>query len=152
MAQKKTFLVFLVFLVVIYVFLIPKSQKYSGPQWRDDPMIEGKPAISVKFYPNPLRLSGKEEVTVYIEDAFGNVSKIIPSTIFINEAIRALPAPTEIGDNDKDGRPDLMVKFPREEIIGLFKDRQLPADFVVEVSWSGEIGGRVIGRDTIRVI
>jgi parallel beta-helix repeat protein len=76
-------------------------------------------ATTVDFDPDTLNLKSKGSVvTVYIELPEGyDVSQIDVSSIMLNGTVPALAKPTEIGDSDGDGIPDLMVKFDRAEVI-----------------------------------
>jgi hypothetical protein len=78
-------------------------------------------SYDIEFNPNKLntRSSGKW-VTLYIEAPEGHdASEIDVSSLRIQNSISAETNPTEIGDNDNDGVPDLMVKFDRQKLIEL---------------------------------
>ncbi len=68
--------------------------------------------------PDTLNLKSKGKwVTVYIELSEGfDVEDIDIDTLEL-EGIPAEDSPTEIGDYDDDGIPDLMVKFDRKALI-----------------------------------
>jgi len=68
--------------------------------------------------PNTLNLKDKGKfVTTYIELPEGyEINQIDISSILLNKLISALLKPTEIGDYDSDGIPDLMVKFDKSEV------------------------------------
>lgn len=109
-------------------------------------------AITVDFDPDTLNLESKGKwVTVYIELPEGyDVNKIDVSSILLNDTVRAIVKPTEIGDYDDDGIPDLMVKFNRSSVIELIsKD-----DDKVTLTVSGKFTDGVIftGEDTIKVV
>lgn len=74
---------------------------------------------TIDIDPNTLNLYSKGRwITVYIELPENyNVSDINASTVKLNGKIPAESHPTEIGDHDTDGIPDLMVKFDRQELI-----------------------------------
>jgi len=102
------------------------------------------------FDPNTLNLRSRGKyVTAYIELPTGyDVAQIDVSSISLNGTVPALTKPTEIGDYDKDGIPDLMVKFDRSAVIALLT----PGDQAA-VTIAGEVGGIAFeGTDTIRVI
>jgi hypothetical protein len=107
-------------------------------------------AAKVDFDPDVLNLkSTGNYVTVYIElpDSF-DVGQIDVSSIQLNGTVPALVKPTQIGDYDTDGIPDLMVKFDRVAVKSLLT----PGD-QVEVTITGEVAGLPFaGTDTIRVI
>ena len=67
----------------------------------------------------------------------------------LNGIVPALAYPTDVGDYDSDGVPDLMVKFDRSNA----QDMLEPGD-EVEVTVSGQLtnGTTFEGTDTIRVI
>jgi len=74
---------------------------------------------TIDIKPETLNLKSKgQPITCYIELPEGqDVSNIIVDTICLNETIPAESHPTEIGDYDEDGIPDLMVKFNRSDVI-----------------------------------
>ncbi len=69
--------------------------------------------------------------------------------MLLSDLIPAELKPTEIGDYDHDGIPDLMVKFDRQAVINI-----LPIGDSVEIIISGRLtdGTPFEGTDTIRVI
>ena len=88
-------------------------------------------------------------VTVYIELPSGhNVADISISSLLLNGTIHAEAWPYCIGDYDKDGISDLMVKFNRSDVINL-----LPNGDNVQVMLTGTVGTVTFeGVDVIRVI
>jgi len=72
----------------------------------------------IDFDPDTFNLESKGKfVTAYIELPEGyEVSQIDIPSIILNGLVPALTKPTEIGDYDKDGAPDLMVKFDRSKV------------------------------------
>ncbi|MEE8402245.1 MAG: hypothetical protein V3R93_00670 [Candidatus Hydrothermarchaeaceae archaeon] len=94
-------------------------------------------------------------ITAYIELPEGyDVADINVSTVLLGGTIPAKSRPSYIGDYDRDGIPDLRVKFDRADVIDLVKalNLELPAD--VELAVGGSLNdGRVFeGTDTIRVL
>ena len=82
------------------------------------PLVEPwSPVISVTIDidPDTLNLKSKGKwITCYIELPEGyDASDIDVSTVMLNGEVPAELHPTEIGDYDSDGIPDLMVKFNR---------------------------------------
>ena len=67
----------------------------------------------------------------------------------MNGVVPAENKPTEIGDYDDDGLPDLMVKFDRSDVCEILD----PGD-EVEITVTGELTDETPfqGSDTIRVI
>ena len=110
-------------------------------------------ATTIDFDPDTLNLRSKEKwVTVYIELPEGyNVGQIDVSSIRLNSIVSALTKPTEIGDYDGDGIPDLMVKFDGASVIALFAGKTVPGNYVIEITgtWAGT---SFRGKDTIRII
>lgn len=106
---------------------------------------------TIDFDPDTLNLKSiGKVVTVYIELPTGyGISQINVSSIILNGVISALAKPTEIGDYDGDGIPDLMVKFNRAAVQAI-----LQVSDNVEITVDGKlIDGRLFeGRDIIRVI
>jgi hypothetical protein len=108
---------------------------------------------TVDFDPNTLNLkSNGSVVTVYIELPAGyDVSQINVFSIRLNGTVPALAKPTEIGDYDIDGIPDLMVKFDRPSVIALFAGKTVPGNYVLGVT--GTVAGIGFkGTVTIKVI
>jgi hypothetical protein len=105
---------------------------------------------TIDFDPNTLNQKDNGKwVVVYIELPTGyKVSDIQISSILLNGTIHAEAWPYSIGDYDKDGIPDLMVKFKRADVINL-----LPNGDRVQVLVNGTVGTTTFeGVDTIRVI
>jgi hypothetical protein len=105
---------------------------------------------TIDFDPNTLnKKSNGKWVTVYIELPDGyDVNDIIISSILLEGTVPAETWPYSIGDHDKDGIPDLMVKFKRADVINI-----LPNGDNVLVHVSGTVGTVTFdGVDTIRVI
>jgi len=103
----------------------------------------------IDFDPDTLNLKSKGKfVTVYIELPEGyDIGQIDISTILLNDSVSPLAKPIEIGDYDKDGITDLMVKFDRAAVQGM-----LTLGEQVEITISGEVAGIVFeGHDNIRV-
>jgi hypothetical protein len=110
------------------------------------------PAI-LDFDPDTLNLKSKGQwVTAYIELPAGHgcdVSQIKLSSLTLNGQVQAETKPTAIGDYDKDGIPDLMVKFDRSAVQSI-----LPVGDKVEVTIGGTLndGRQFEGKDTVKVI
>lgn len=105
---------------------------------------------TIDFDPNTLNQKSQGKwVVVYIELPQGyNVSDIIISSILFEGTIPAEPWPYNIGDYDKDGISDLMVKFKRADVINL-----LPNGDNIIVHVKGIVGTKTFeGFDIIRVI
>jgi len=106
---------------------------------------------TVDFDPDTLNLKSKGKVvTVYIELPEGyDVEETDISTVMLNGIVPALAHPTDVGDYDSDGVPNLMVKFDRSHVQNVLE----PGN-EVEVTVSGQLtdGTTFEGTDTIRVI
>ena len=105
---------------------------------------------TVDFHPDTLNLKSEGRfVTVYIELPEGfYVEDIEVDTILLNDKVPALLEPTEIGDYDGDGIPDLMVKFDRAAVQDV-----LVVGEQVEITITGKVAGTFFeGIDIIRVI
>ena len=61
------------------------------------------------------------------------------STVYLEDFLQAENRPTEIGDDDGDGIPDLMVKFDRRELNQYLLDQDLDFSAEVELTVSGSL-------------
>jgi hypothetical protein len=105
---------------------------------------------TVSFNPNTLNLKSKgDTVTAYIElPADYDPTNISIASITLNCTVPALAKPTAIGDNNKNGIPDLMVKFDRGAVGAI-----LSAGDNVKVTITGTVDRvQFNGIDYIRVI
>ena len=105
---------------------------------------------TIDFDPNTFNLKSKgKSVTAYIELPGGfDAHQIDITSIRLNDTVPALTKPTQIGDHDHDGTPDLMVKFDTAAVSGVLT----PGD-QVDVTMTGEVAGLPFAStDTIRVI
>ncbi|MEW6054879.1 MAG: CARDB domain-containing protein [Nitrospirota bacterium] len=105
---------------------------------------------TIDFDPNTLNQgSNGKWVTVYIELPAGyHVNDITVSSILLANTVPAEAWPFAIEDHDKDGIPDLKVKFRRSDVISI-----LPAGDSVPVHVTGTVGTVTFdGVDIIRVI
>ena len=103
----------------------------------------------VDIDPDTLNLKSKGKwITAYIELPEGyDVNGIDVSTVRLDDTIPAELRPTEIGDYDNDGIPDLMVKFSRQDLIEILSVGQ------ATLTITGEVNGTSFeGSDTIRAI
>jgi parallel beta-helix repeat protein len=112
--------------------------------------------------PDTLNLKSKGEwITCYIElPEDHNVSAIDISTVMLNDTIPVSlldvpapePVPTEIGDYDSDGIPDLMVKFNRTMVSELVLSEDTTYSSVT-LTVKGEISGTPFeGTDIVKVL
>lgn len=105
---------------------------------------------TVDFDPDTLNRASKGTwVVVYIELPAGyQASDVDLSSVRLEGSIPAEARPYAIGDHDKDGIADLMVKFKRSELINLLRDGDR-----VPVQVTGKVGSMLFeGVDVIRVI
>ena len=96
-----------------------------------------------------LKLNGHGKwISAFIELPDGyDVNDIDVGTVSLNGAIPAESHPVEIGDNDRDGVPDLMVKFDRVAVQRIVSPGE---EVAIEVCGSlGELD--FCGTDLIRV-
>jgi len=105
----------------------------------------------VDFDPDTLNLKSKGQwVTSYIElPADYDINTIDLESIRLNDQIPITPEPTEIGDYDENGIPDLMVKFDRLDVQSI-----LEVGDEVKIMITGKLinGKPFEGSDIIRVI
>lgn len=105
---------------------------------------------TIDFDPDTLNKSSNGTwVVVYIELPAGyKPADIDIASIRLEGTIAAETRPSAIGDHDKDGIPDLMVKFKRSGAINLLKEGD-----IVPVHVTGKVGSTQFdGVDVIRVI
>jgi hypothetical protein len=135
----------------VLVSTVTSSTTPTG-EWTITSTPPSIPAV-IDFDPDTLNLKSKGElVTVYIELPVGHgydVSQINLGSIRLNGQIQAETKPTQIGDYDFDGIPDLMVKFKRAAVQSI-----LEVSDQVEITITGEVtGGKPFeGTVMIRVI
>jgi parallel beta-helix repeat protein len=123
------------------------------------------PAITaaVDIDPDTLNLrSQRQWITCYIElpESY-NLSDIDISTVMLNDTIPVSlldvpapePVPTEIGDYDSDGIPDLMVKFNRTKVIEFLLSKGIMYGNVT-LTVTGELfdGTPFEGTDIVKVL
>lgn len=105
---------------------------------------------TVDIDPDTLNMNSNGTwIVARIEPAAGyDAAKIDISSIRLEGTVSAEPRPFALGDYDKDGVRDLMVKFRRSEVVKL-----LPAGERVPVHITGRVGEVAFeGMDIIRVI
>ena len=108
----------------------------------------------IDFNPDTLNLENKGKfVTAYIELPEGyEISQIDILSIMLNSLVPVLAKPTEIGDYDGDGTPDLMVKFERSEAQAIFSPEE---GVIITLTGKVSYNGSSIdfkGSDIIRVV
>ncbi len=105
---------------------------------------------TVDIRPGVLNPKSKGEwITAYIELPEGyDVNDIEMSTIMLMGSIPAESFPSNVGDYDKDGKPDLMVKFDKQSLLPLLDAENM------ELTVTGELtdGSIFEGTDTIWVL
>lgn len=109
---------------------------------------------TIDLDPDVLNLKSKGKfITAYIELPVGfDVNQIDISSIFLNNSVISLSRPTEIGDYDNDGLPDLMVKFERSRIQNILgPGEKVPITITGKVFHNGNYLN-FKGDDKIRVI
>ncbi len=105
---------------------------------------------TINFDPDTLNKTSKGNwVVVYIELPDGyKPGDIDVSSILLQGTIPAETWPYAVGDHDKNGIPDLMVKFKRSEVINILSNGEQ-----VTVHVKGKVGSMMFeGQDNIRVI
>jgi len=112
-------------------------------------------ALDVDIVPDSLNVnSNRKYITVYLELPDGDLNDIDVNTLVLrtNAGQRIhvdMNAPTEIGDYDKDGVPDLMVKFLIEYSLS---DLFFTGDYVTLTVYAYLVNGdRILGQDIVRI-
>jgi outer membrane protein assembly factor BamB len=119
--------------------------------------------VTIEIAPRTLNFKSRGRwITCYIELGEGDVSDIDVASIRLNGTLKTV-GPSEVGDHDEDGVPDLMVKFDRQALIAMLKESVAPPA-EVELTVTGEMtlepdayqfeanSLAFEGRDNIRVI
>ena len=102
------------------------------------------------IHPRTLNLKSQGKwITCWIELPRGHdVRDIDVSSLLLNGTVHAAAHPTAVGDHDEDNIPDLMVKFPRDQVIAI-----LNVGENVPITVTGTVAGKDFqGTDSIRVI
>ncbi|MEE8402830.1 MAG: NosD domain-containing protein [Candidatus Hydrothermarchaeaceae archaeon] len=111
---------------------------------------------TIYIAPDILNLKSKgRRITAYIELPEGyDAADINVSTVLLGGTVPAKMRPVHIGDYDRDGIPDLMVKFDMADVADLIKalNSDLPTDVELTVAGSLADDTRFKGSDTIRAI
>jgi hypothetical protein len=106
--------------------------------------------LSVTFAPKALTQQSQSNwVTVYLEPPVSySVTDIDTGSLRLNDSVAIAPgAPITIGDSDKDGIPELAVKFDSAEVKARLSTSNAPL-----VTLSGLIGDDCFsGSDTVRL-
>ena len=107
----------------------------------------------IDFEPDTFNLESNGIATAYIELPAGyNVNDISASSLRLNKIIFPLPKPMEVGDYDKDGIPDLMIKFEREKIKSVVTaGEKIPITIIGKVFYNGNYY-HFKGQDMIKII
>jgi len=122
----------------------------------DSEQFEIRIPATIDFDPDTFNLKSKGQwVTVYIEFPTGySVSDIDVSTVTLdNTVVVDLSAPSEIGDHNSNGVPDLMVKFSGAEVNKYILSKDTGQENITLI-----VGGKLlsetsfVGSDVIRII
>ena len=129
-----------------------RSKEWWNPEYRPYLEVTYVIAATVDIDPDTLTLKKKDKsITAYIELPSGyRVEDIDMNTVRLiveNDNVPAKPKPKKIGDHDRDGIPDLKVKFNRWDLQALANVGEYEATVI------GEVAGMPFqGSDTILVI
>jgi len=117
---------------------------------------------TLNIQPNSLNFRSQGQwITACIELSEGyDVNDINVFTTSLNDTVSAEPDPTEAGDCDSDGIPDLMVKFNRSDVIAyisnavnmtkLADEKFMPITLTITGNLND--GTAFQGSDTIRIV
>lgn len=134
--------------------IVLRVKDNEGATSTDSGYVEvGAGSLTAEVDINPDVLNPKSKgnwVTSYIELPEGYAAENIDvSTVTLEGIISAESSPTQVGDHDDDGIPDLMVKFDRQVLIGYLEG----ATGEVTLTLMGDVDGKPFeGSDTIIVI
>jgi hypothetical protein len=149
------------YILAIVVFFFLLLTRTSGSFLSDTATlgisIQAIPLLEAYVDIDPDTLNKRSEgvpITAYIELPGGcDVNEIDVSTISLvwkEATVPAEPTPTNIGDHDGDGVPDLMVKFSRAAVVNMLAEHV--GDATLRVTGALTRGWPFEGSDTIRVI
>jgi hypothetical protein len=134
--------------------IVLRVKDNEGATSTDSAYVEvGAGSLLAEIDINPDVLNPKSKgnwITCYIElqDSYSS-ENIDVSTVTLEGTIPAESSPTQVGDHDDDGIPDLMVKFDRQALIGYLGG----ATGEVTLTLTGDVDGKPFeGSDTITVI
>jgi hypothetical protein len=142
----------------------PETCSFTVPETNTEPVViivdggeiilepgDSKLLTKINIDPDTLQLKSEgKPVTCYIELPPGfDVSDIDVSTVTLNGQVPAQLSPVEVGDEDADGVPDLMVKFDRAATCAIVE-----VGDAVQITVAGQLsdGTEFEGCDKIRVI
>ena len=134
--------------------IVLRVKDNEGATSTDSAYVEvdaGSLLAEVDINPDVLNLTSKGNwVTSYIELPEGYAAENIDvSTVTLEGIISAESSPTQVGDHDDDGTPDLMVKFDRQTLIGYLGG----AMGEVTLTLTGDVDGNSFeGSNTIIII
>jgi parallel beta-helix repeat protein len=100
-------------------YVIDENNQDHYPLMKRYPPVVPTIEATVDIHPYALNLRRRGcWITAYIEFPQDyDVGDIDISTVRLNETISAMSKPTHIGDHDRDGIPDLMIKFDKVKVI-----------------------------------
>jgi len=124
--------------------IVGSKGRNIGPAWKETGSTPaGYITAEVSIDPDTINLMSRGKwITGYIELPPGmDPEEIEVGTVLLNGVIPAAQSPTGIGDIDNDGIPDLMVKFPRDQLFPMFlRELEMNVNYLdgpVELSVSG---------------
>lgn len=135
------------------------SVGFTAGQW-GSPTPPARLQATVDVKPDALQKESQgSPLTAYVELPNGyDVRDIDVSTVRLwygPGSVWANKKPTSVGDHDRDGVLDLMVKFDRQAVIGLIGDLQPPAQlefYVTGVVVSGSERREFAGGDVVSLV
>ncbi|MFQ6060476.1 MAG: PQQ-binding-like beta-propeller repeat protein [Thermoplasmata archaeon] len=115
-----------------------------------DPMDSASVEADIDITPKTLNVRGRGKyISARIEVEGYHPDDVLIESILLQGNLRAVSGSEKIGDSDRDGVPDLTVKFSRGELLEM-----LVPGYVVDLKITGYLsdGKRFEGIDTARVI
>ncbi|MEK6977552.1 MAG: hypothetical protein AABX40_04020, partial [Candidatus Hydrothermarchaeota archaeon] len=116
------------------------------------PFIVAEPLIqaTIDIDSDDVRLGSRGGwITAYIELPAGyDVNNINVSTVRLNGVVPADPKTDTVGDRDKDGIPDMKIRFDKAEVVALLN----PGDNLLTLTGSLTDGTPFKGSDTLQAI
>ena len=135
--------------VYTVIFTASNDLIYAAPTVVTVNNVEGPAIALVDLDPDAINLNSRALwLTAYIEPRGFNPVSIDLPTLRLAGSVPVVPKFAVVGDHNRNGAPDLMVKFSRE----LLDPMLIPGVNVLELTGTLSSGEKFRGADSVRVI